>query len=499
MCYSYRLLYLPLLLLFLPACETALEGNLNENMPPSTFLTVDEINLEDENRLSSQINISWWGNDPDGFIKGFEVAVGDTSNAEWLFTNRTDSTFLLPITPGQGFDDVLFSVRAVDNDDARDPEPASIIFPIKNTPPLVEFNLQELPPDTTFTITSFGWTVDDPDGRQNLLSTEIAFNDTTEQSWIEISLPDDNTNELFITLLINDEGQELATAEILLGRNLRSSELIAENIRTNAVNKFFVRTTDRADAKSEVISTEWFIKRQTSNILVLNDDNSFSSASSFQFHTQALQNLGLDFDFWIINDGSADSGRKVRLSSEFPSVINPTLRLILSQWEYIYWFSNDINRNITFAQDILSDFFSNGGRLFATIPMTSLPDDDLIFSFLPVDQLVPLPELSTSFLLQNGAEVSPRFDGPLLEVNQRLTTIVPMQPIGSATAIYDADFRVRRFDGSTREFDGVETISMINSERNFIFFGMDLQTVNANNNIDALLQQLLINELGFGQ
>ena len=496
--YRYRWLLVTVgaAILLYTGCDAGLDGDFNENQPPETFLTVDEINLEDENRLSSQINVSWWGNDPDGFITGFEVAVGDPAE-DWTFTTNSDSTFLLPITPGREFDDVRFSVRAVDDEEARDPDPASVVFPVKNTPPTVELNIQELPPDSTFNIVSFGWTIGDPDGRANLLKAEIAFNDSTAGSWIEIPLPDEEDDIQFITLVINDEGTETANAEIFLGKGFRSSALVAEGIMINSINEFFVRTTDQAEAESEIASTEWYVKRQNSNILVLNDDGSLLSEAALNFHSSAIRELGFDFDVWNITDGQTDGGRKVRLSSAFPSVVDPTLQLTLAQWDFIYWFSNDINRNITFAQEILSDFFDGGGKLFATIPMTSLSPDDLIFSFLPVNRLASLPQFTTSFLLQNGTEVSSVFSGPTLKTSQRLTTIVPMEPIGAARALYEADFRVRRFDGSTQDFDGVEYISIFNSEENFIFFGMDLQTINTDNNVPELLQNLLIDELGF--
>ncbi len=501
MCYSYRLLYLPLLLLLLlPACETALEGNLNENMPPSTFLTVDEINLEDENRLSSQINISWWGNDPDGFIIGFEVKVSDNPDADWIFTSRSDSTFVLPITPGQDFDDVLFSVRAVDNDDARDPDPASVTFPIKNSLPFVELNSQELPPDSTFTVASFGWNIGDPDGFQNILRTEIAFNDSTEGNWIEIPLPETEEDGLFVTVVLDNGESPTSSGELFTGRAFRSAGETVEGIRINDVNEFFVRTTDRALATSEIGSFSWFVKEKTSDILVLNDIGGDTEQQELSFHLQALEQAGLEFDIWNITDGESGGGRKVRLSEAFPTVINPTLRITLAEWNSIYWVSDDVDRNITFAQDILTDFFDNNGTLFATMPMKLISPEDPIFSFLPVARLGELPIIGIGFQISSDTEVtSPVSTLPVLRTNTRITNVAPMEPIGGATPLYETDFRVRTVLGSTSDFDDFEYVAIRNPEGNFIFFGMDLSTLDANNNIDALLQQLLINELGFGQ
>ena len=76
------------------SCETGITGDIIENQPPSTFMTVAGIDREDSFRLSSQIRISWWGNDPDGYIVGFEYAINDTSEGAWSLTTRTDSTFI---------------------------------------------------------------------------------------------------------------------------------------------------------------------------------------------------------------------------------------------------------------------------------------------------------------------------------------------------------------------------------------------------------------------
>ena len=100
------------------SCETAPTGDFVDNRPPNTFLTVEQINREGDFRLSSQINISWWGTDSDGYIVGYEYAINDTSENAWSFTTKTDSTFILPISEGLSEDNVLFKIRAIDDDGA---------------------------------------------------------------------------------------------------------------------------------------------------------------------------------------------------------------------------------------------------------------------------------------------------------------------------------------------------------------------------------------------
>ncbi|HBQ59642.1 MAG TPA: hypothetical protein DD671_08465, partial [Balneolaceae bacterium] len=134
----YPLLFILLLNVLVVSCDSGLQGDLNENLPPKTSLTLNEINLPEGERLVSQVNISWWGDDPDGFVAGYEFYIGDPAEAaedDWSFTQNTDSTFILPIPEGSTYANVQFNVRAVDNDGAKDPEPPSLTFPIRNTEP----------------------------------------------------------------------------------------------------------------------------------------------------------------------------------------------------------------------------------------------------------------------------------------------------------------------------------------------------------------------------
>jgi hypothetical protein len=71
-------------------------------------------------------------------------------------TTRNDSLILLPIPRGERIADVVFEVRAIDNDGLKDPTPARTVFPIQNAPPMLRLSTFELPPDTTFSVISFG-------------------------------------------------------------------------------------------------------------------------------------------------------------------------------------------------------------------------------------------------------------------------------------------------------------------------------------------------------
>ena len=492
-----------LLTLLVGACESGIEGEFTENQPPNTSLTVQQINRSGEDRLSSQINISWWGDDPDGFVQGYEVAINDSSESAWTFTRSPDSTFILPIPLGEDTADVTFYVRAVDDQEARDPSPASLEFPIKNSPPEVSFvrnpfppEVPQIPPDTTYRIASFGWTSDDIDGQGNLAYSEITLNDP-DGEWLEIPI-----EENFVTIRANDNTGAETTANIFLGTSYRASELELPGLQLDQDNIFYVRTVDRAGAVSIRDSVVWHVKRQTSRILFLNDDAGGDASESVSLHTEAITAAGLSFDYWDISDGSADRGANVQLSERFPAVVDPTLRQTLAEWDHIFWLSNSMNRNINYAQDIGRDFFENGGTMFVTIPMIVLPEDEPIFNFLPIAELGrPDPgNLETGFAIGRNREVSPTpnvTSAPVLQTNRTITGTPPLRPITGADSLYKADFFVTKVDGSVDDYTAFEYVAIKNPEGNLIYFGLDLADLDGNDNLDALMQRMLIDELGF--
>ncbi|MFO7846907.1 MAG: hypothetical protein R6V27_10120 [Balneolaceae bacterium] len=515
---QHRLLYLPILIFavfFLHSCDTSLDGELNENQPPKTSLTVDTIEVDEENRLSSRVSISWWGDDPDGYIIGYEFAISDTTEGNWNFTTQTDSTFILPITPGDETDDVLFAVRAVDNEDLVDPVGASVEFPLRNTPPVTEFNALELPPDTTYGLFSFGWTIDDPDGLQTIQRTEIAVNDTTN-GWTEIPIEGEEQTEFFISLELEDQTQAISSANLFLGRSFRDAGIRLDGFEVNSENTIYVRTVDRALAQSETIEFSWFLKQRTSNVLVLNDDTGSDSNEKLRFHLDNLARLGIEPDVINITDGEGLQGGNAPLSEAFPRVIDPTLNRMLAKWDHIYHVSNSLRRNINYAQEILSRFFDEGGTLFSTIPiiLEAGRENDPLFNFIPISEFVPIDSESAQrgFQLRDDFSVSPFGNGPELTYQGGINNnIRPFIPLRDQDQLYEAELLQRFVLGATEPHEGPSTIATMNPEDNFIYFGIDISTlflpVDEEENyppmfeqdISPLLEELLINRLGFSQ
>lgn len=168
----------PVLRLVLPILALLLAGGcakphtlLVPNLPPETRLFV-EGTVDTVNHI---VQLYWFGSDPDGEIRGFELRFhnpAQPAETTWTFTTRTDSLFTI-FTP-TGFTAPVFEVRAVDNTDTRDPTPATADFSFTNQPPGVHFvNPPIAPRDTTYASVTLSWAPTDPDGDVANLSYRV--------------------------------------------------------------------------------------------------------------------------------------------------------------------------------------------------------------------------------------------------------------------------------------------------------------------------------------
>ena len=482
------------------SCKEPISGERNENKPPSTNLTVEAINRGNDFRLSSQITISWFGKDPDGYIIGYEYAINDTSEGAWKFTTRTDSTFILPITAGQQNDDVLFKIRAIDNENLRDPIGARLVYPVVNSEPTVSINRVQSPPDTLYSIASFGWAFDDPDGILNLDRTEIAINDTVN-GWVEIPFTESDEGQLFISLEVDNSTPGEKDAKVFLGRSYSTLQVDGQNlvipgVKVGERNTFYVRAVDASESISNVDTLSWFIKEQKSRTLLLNDFSGSNSAQTLEFHLNILSEGGLTPDVWNINDGEVVQGR-VALSEAFPSVIDPTLKKTLAKWDHIYWISDDMDRNIVYAQEIMGEFLSNGGNLFVNIPIKKMNTSDELFNFIPVDSIAT----GDYYLFQDKLVVPNTSLETTLKVDAggfALVSAKPIKGINGSTALYSTDYD-RKTGSGFRAYDGYEQVAIENPEGNLVYFAIDLKNLNGNNNLGQLIQELVVGRLGFKQ
>jgi hypothetical protein len=517
-------IFLPLFLAVLAlSCDSGLTGTAGDNQPPTTSFTVNSINLPEGQRLTSQINISWWGDDPDGYVVGYEFYIGDdeSENVEWTFTTRTDSVFVLPIEEGNLDADVRFTVRSVDNEGAKDPEPPSLVFPIRNSPPSVSFVSTEIPPDTTYRVFSFGFRATDPDGDANLNRIEFAINDTTgADAWT----PLDPATQL-LTFRIDDT-QSGNPTQLFTGRGATNTNIVLNTVLTDSDNTFFLRAIDNAGAISTIRERTWYVKKQRSNILVLND---FPMSDRIGLHLNLLAQIGIDnVDRINITDGVAQGGRRVVLSSQFPnrSLSVPTTNMMLAEWEHIYWVSNDLDRNISYAIEMTIDFFNNGGTMFVNIPTKNdVPEDSPVFEFLPFDRIQSPPPARRFFVPNNSQLIATEqatnlINSPQTSTNSvpyirfgrnQVANLFPVVPFGETIQLFEANFQVQTlFPVTTSPYEGPRGIAAVSPDNSLLYFAVDFNEFDQNervvngetlppSNLSGLLRLLILDILNFEQ
>ncbi len=284
------------------------------NETPATYLWLFPVPDTSLGTGVSRQHLHWWGEDPDGTVRGFlfsyavfpntvrALPVPDTLRYTYLTSNDTIIAFPL---------DTLFRkytvfVRAVDNNftamtgsgsmitsgdavmmgsspfwdknrnglfdgnderlqdlnGAVDPVGAVLTFPIRNTPPTIILGQNPADPtvvlrqpETTYTVATFAWKGADADGDNTLASYRIALNDTSDPSaWLTLA-----TRDTIVTLVVPRARSDAATATVtadvyggrFLGRRLIGT---LDGLRLDAQNRLFVQAKDVAGEFSQPLT-----------------------------------------------------------------------------------------------------------------------------------------------------------------------------------------------------------------------------------------------------
>jgi hypothetical protein len=470
---------------FWTGCDTSLTGTDSENQPPNTQSIVDTIIRTGNNRLNSEVLIKWWGDDPDGYIKGYELRF---DNGKWFFTTRTDSIFILSPPPGQDTMDFTFYARAIDNNGLADPTPARLVYPVKNSPPTVKFVPGLANPVNTFPVLRFYWEGDDPDGLINLNRYEIALNDTTQNIEILGILTSS------ITIQAMDPGALLSDCSIYLNNNSQPESFALKDLILNDTNRFYIRVVDNSEASSKWVSSyAFYVKKVSSDVLVV---NAYSSqvANIEKFYRDGIRNQGIMiYDSMRIFEKSFGL-----LTQQAPD--NITQSRIFDLFKVIVWYGSDAAKTLSLAQKTTSSFFDKSGKMFMAVYVSSNFDEQSQFlDFTPAEGLISPKD--TTLILNSNALVSPQLSGwPLLKSTGIVGVVKPMQVALGSKVVYDSDL-LARDDNSGNIISWTGTSSVIalrniGGQTNFIFSTLELENLNGNNNIDSLFQKILIDEFG---
>ncbi len=393
---------------------------------------------------------------------------------------------------------MVFEVRAIDDDGARDPDPARTVFPIKNSPPELTLSPFVQPPDTTFNIFSFGWTADDPEGAANLERIEIGFNDSTSFT----ALPPDVDFVTFVASVDRGNSNQTTTsARVYTGLSFAPTNLSVPGLRLNGDNILYVRAVDATDTTSALRrypATEddvWYVRKPASRILFVNDYRKSTASTVIPYHLDLLRTFlpaGMTIDAWNLSEPYATgSAGNLITSDALPAVADPTLRQLFAQWDFIYWVSTDATgtvqgNNLPLAAPLLDLFFEQGGKMMVHLPIhVPLIDRDVGSNpatlLLPLSGLPEIPDDVRRLQINEGAAVAPaqslpgsRTTLPPLQAQGFILNALPFR-VESSTIVplYEAEYTSVSTSGRV-PWTGASTVAAITTDNRIALFALPL-------------------------
>lgn len=472
------LLGLGLLAVASPSCD---RGEAIDNRAPETHLAVKSIERSGPDRLNSKVNMSWYGTDIDGYVTGYELSL-DGQN--WKYSQSQDSTFLFAIPAGSDTADITLYVRAIDNLGAKDESPASLIFPLKNAPPIAEIEHSSQSLGNALGVLTYRWSASDPDGNETIAGAEIRFNNGT---WYPI----DPKQSMLTFVLEPDQGGGMGTtASLFYGNALQATQSGLDGLVENAANILQVRIQDIAGAQSAVDSAlSVQVSRPSSDLLFVSGQTSAVTAQ----YKGWLDALSLTYDVLDLNANSGESR---------PYFWNPTFRHILSQYSRVLTVTNSDNALdpvtgatqplLAHMAQALQSFTSQGGKLMTSTAFGPNTDFSPFVGSFPMDGIVTS---SGQVRLVPDSALVPQVSGsyPDLHPASILIGISPLVPSADAELFYRAQLtKLSGWQGDN--VVGVRRKYLGNPAHiNEVFFSIELHRVaSSSSDMEDLLEQILV-------
>ncbi|MEC8739206.1 MAG: hypothetical protein VXX63_04955 [Bacteroidota bacterium] len=419
--------YISIAWVFLAWFSSCKEGVPLENKPPETKIALGEINLYGPNRLNSDIQLSWYGTDPDGYIVGYEFSVNE---GLWTFTKSQDTTFKFKLPPNKDTTDIRFMVRAIDNALVADPSPAILDIPIKNSPPKIEFVEKSLPKDSTLLVYTFQFLTSDQDGDESIREAYIRANDG---EWSKLDL-----QQSMVSLVAqNPITTGVTNALVYYGKNNVQEDMVVDGFINGGLNTFYLKCKDQAGVESEIdTSKPIFIRQKTSDLLVVGiQPNTVKNA-----YQQILQASVKDYD---LVDYFKDGGQN------FPKFWNPSFSLMAKNYPKMFFFSdqstvsnpfnNQTGLALSFAASSLQRYNDEGGKVFISTSFPRGVDFQNLSGPFPIDSV---STKSGQALMSNDSFLRPtNTPPPYLPLLQSTNVQLGLDPVYhsvDAEVIYDA-------------------------------------------------------------
>ena len=389
--------------LLISACKK--EGD-RFNQPPDTYFAIESINLSGDQRLNTIVRLTWYGTDPDGYIKGYELS---TNGSDWTYTTQQDSTFNFSIPVDSDTTDVELQIRAIDNQNVKDPSPDKLIIPLKNTAPTATFDQNLSLPDTAFLVATTAWDATDLDGEQTITQVLLSINGI---DWVEL-----NQREKTISILpTNPKASDTVDAKLYYGTNNQTEPFLLKGLSMNDTNHLFIKSVDQAGVESKIdTSTAFYMKGKINDILVI---GGVSSANSR--YRNILNSANIDFDFFDLTYSNGINQ---------PNIWNITFRLQLLQYGKLFFYSDETGYTnpytnvkqilLEFAASSLQEYANLGGKYL----ITSYFDHDQ-----PIDGfrgVLPIQSLST----KNYADANLLKDSFALPIDTNYPALNTQKPV----------------------------------------------------------------------
>ena len=459
------------------------KGELKPNQAPDTQISVKEINLSGDQRLNSTVRLHWFGTDRDGYVEKYEISL---DNMTWQETRVQDSLFIFSIPAGQDTTDVDFYVRAIDNEGLRDPEPAYLSVPLKNTPPEAGFDEEAGPKDTVLLVSTFSWDVSDQDGDATVSKVEIRVNDG---NWYELNL-----GQRLISFVLDPTAVSgPATADLYYGSDRTPAQSGIDGFMAEGMNTLYLRATDIAGGMSQVDTSDSFYLRAkdaSSDILWVS-----GQAPGIRAKYQSILNaIGVNYDI-------VDYGRDITGGTALPNYWDPSFALLVANYPKLFvntgqeTFQNEINGQIKtileFMAPVMIEYTINGGKSFITTSFKKEQSLAELTGPYPVDTLITpagqariLPDSSLSPLLSGNY--------PALSPSNVQSGVVPISSTNDADDFYRAGLlKLQGWSGS----DIVAAVRRPDNNWQQVFFGLELHYYDKNpQELEDLFEEILINE-----
>lgn len=440
---------------FLLSCE---EGEILDNQPPETRIFLESIQLDGNDRLSTVVTLFWSGEDIDGFVIGFDLSL-DGNN--WTRVTQTDSTFRFTLQAGSDTTDINFFVRAVDNLALVDPSPAFLAIPIRNTPPTVALDEELSLLGEVLPVFSIRWDVEDIDGLETLDSVFIKLNDAP---WL--ALPPDIS---FISLKAEDPSVSGSqNALIRTGFTATPYTQLLPGLNVEGNNQFYLQARDISGSLSVIDTSQVFqVQRKTSDLLVVDSHNT-NSVDDILFPT-ILDTYG-EFDYLDVN-------------SQVPTFTEPTFRLLLEEYEIVFWYADGREREaygerlfLDFAAPQIQQFLNQGGKLCmsSSFPASYVNGDNtntsLVFGYSPMDSLSTAPGQARLLGGQPVSTLLPAY--PTLTTSGIISSADPFYAKNPSDILYEGEFRAVSGWSGPSSLAGRTVFT--NGRTNQIFFSVEL-------------------------